>query len=491
MGFAFLDQSPIPCFLNGEAWKGSASYEVRDPHNTSKVLHTVSSITVDDVPKVVETAAKAAKSWRNSSVLERRKIFEKAAALLRAKSAEFAEVEFHETTSSQAWAGVGAGLAADSIEEVAAVATAALRGEIATTDSHQRAYIERCPFGVVLGMAPWNAPVQLGQRACLQPIMAGNAAILKTSEMSPRTHMIIAEIMKEAGLPDGVLTIVHIAPQDAPKVVEALIAAPAVLKINFTGSTRVGSIIAQTAGKYLKPVVLELGGKAPAIVCPDADLEHAANAIKFGAWFHSGQVCMASQSAIVHESIADKFLEIFGAKVPRASGDVNDKEAALRGLFTHASAQRVKEIVDDALSKGAEVAVGERNKVEGNVVQPMLLKGVTEEMRIYREEMFAPVFSILTYKTEEQAIRYANDHEYGLAAAIYTADTANGYKLARQIDSGMVHINGSSIHDAASIPHGGWKASGYGRFNGIEGIREFTQTKVITINDKHSYPAPV
>ncbi|CEQ41633.1 SPOSA6832_03370 [Sporobolomyces salmonicolor] len=503
MGFALLDQSPLPCFVNGEAWKGSASYEVKDPHNTSKVLHTVSSITVDDVPKVVETAAKAAKSWKNvrwlvlrvglfqsgeltwsvdeqSSVLERRKIFEKAAALLRAKRAEFAQVEFHETTSSEGWAGFEASLAADSIEEVAAVATAALRGEIATTDAHQRAYIERCPFGVVLGMAPWNAPLMLGQRACLQPIMAGN------SEISPRTHMIIAEIMKEAGLPDGVLTIIHVSPQDAPKVVEALIAAPAILKINFTGSTRVGSIVAQTAGRYLKPVVLELGGKAPAIVCADADLEHAANAIKFGAWFHSGQICMASQSAIVHESVADKFLEIFGAKVPRASGNPDDKEAALRGLFTHASAQRVKEIVDDALSKGAKVVVGEENKIEGNVVQPMLLKGVTEEMRIYREEMFAPVFSILTFKTEEQAIHYANDHD-----SIYSADTANAYKLARQVDSGMVHINGSSVHDSASMPHGGWKSSGYGRFNGIEGIREFTQTKVITINDKHAYPAPV
>ncbi|GAA6061740.1 hypothetical protein JCM10212_000473 [Sporobolomyces blumeae] len=487
MGFRFLDQSPIPCYLDGKAWTASSSYEVKDPHDPSKALHKVSSITVDDVPKVMQVAAKAAKAWKQTSVVERRKIFEKAAALLREKTGEFAQVEFHETTSTQMWAGFEATLAAESIEEVAAVSTAALRGEIASTGPEQRAYIERCPFGVVLGIAPWNAPLTLGQRACLQPIMAGNAAVLKTSEISPRTHMIIAEIMAEAGLPDGVLSIVHVDPKDAPEVTEALIAAPEVLKVNFTGSTRVGAIVAQTAGKYLKPVTLELGGKAPAIVCEDADLEHAANAIKFGAFFHSGQICMATQTAIVHESVVDRFVEIFAAKVPRAS---NDQGSSMRGLFTQGSAARTKEIVDDALSKGAKVVFGKENEVDGNIVQPMMLRDVTDKMSIYKQEMFSPAFSVLTYKTEDEAIHYANDHDYGLAASIFTADTARGHRLAGRIDAGMVHINGATVHDSAQMPHGGWKQSGFGRFNGIEGIREFTQIKVITINEPHPYPAP-
>ncbi|GAA5968104.1 hypothetical protein JCM3765_005851 [Sporobolomyces pararoseus] len=487
--FKFLDQSPLPCYLEGKAFNGSSTYEVKDPHNPSKVLHKVSSITEADVPKVIEVAQKAQKSWVNTPVTQRRDIFLKAAAIWKERTPEFAKVEFEETTSTQMWAGFECGLAVESIEEVAAVSTAALRGEVATTASHQKAYIERCPFGVVLGMAPWNAPLTLGQRACLQPIMAGNSAILKTSEMSPRTHMIIAEVMAEAGLPEGVLSIVHIAPGDAAKVVEAFIAAPEVRKVNFTGSTRVGSIIAATCGKYIKPVTLELGGKAPAIVCEDADLDHAVNAIKFGAYFHSGQICMATQTAIVHESVADKFADLFSAKHPKAS---NESTSQMRGLFTEASAQRTKEIVEDALKKGAKVVAGEEQPSDenGNIIQPRLLKGITEDMRIYKEEMFSPTFSLITFKTDEEAIKFANDHDYGLAASIFSKNISRAHNMSKHIDAGMVHINGATIHDAASMPHGGWKSSGFGRFNGLEGIREFTQLKVTTINEPHPYPAP-
>jgi len=303
-----------------------------------------------------------------------------------------------------------------------------------------------------------------------------------------RTHLILAEVLAEAGLPDGVLSIVHCSPKDAPKVTEAFIAHREVRKVNFTGSTRVGSIIASLCGKYIKPVVLELGGKAPAIVCEDADLEHAANAIKFGAFFHSGQICMATQTAIVHESVADQFVEIFARKIAKAS---NGEESQMRGLFTEASAQRTKEIVQDALSKGAKVVAGqEQGQEEGNIIQPRLLKGVTEDMRIYKEEMFSPTFSILTFKTDEEAIHIANDNDYGLAASVFTKNESRGFKIAQSIDSGMIHINGATIHDSGAMPHGGWKASGFGRFQGQEGIREFTQTKVITINEPHPYPAP-
>lgn len=187
---------------------------------------------------------------------------------------------------------------------------------------------------------------------------------------------------------------------------------------------------------------------------------------------------MASQTAIVHESVKTKFLELINAHAPNvhASGDAS-KNAPLRGLFTEASAQRVKEIVDDAMSKGAKAAAG-KVQVEGNVVQPLLLDNVTPDMRVYREEMFSPVFSIVTFKTEDEAIQIANDHEYGLAASVFTKNTDAGLRIADGIDAGMVHINGATVHDSAQMPHGGWKKSGFGRFNGIEGIREFTQLKV-------------
>jgi len=374
------------------------------------------------------------------------------------------------------------------LEETAAAASVALRGEICTTDQGQRAYIERTSYGVVFGMAPWDAPLVLGQRACMQPVMAGNAAILKTSEMSPKTQLIIAQVFHEAGLPAGVLNIVHVAPQDAPAVVEKIIAADGVGKVNFTGSTKVGSIVGQTCGKYIKPVVLELGGKAPLIVMPDADLELATSSAVFGGLFHSGQICMATNTVIAHESISQKLFSLIQGRVNNLhASSRSDDGAQLRGLFTEVSAHRVDEIVKDALGKGAKVFAGQV-KVENNVVQPLVVSGVTPSMRIYREELFSPVFSLLTFKDPEEAIKIANDHDYGLAASIYTKDYDAGHKMAREIDAGMVHINGSSVHDSAQVPHGGWKKSGFGRFNGIEGIREFTQTKVITHNDPHPYP---
>ncbi|KAK4046931.1 hypothetical protein OIV83_005722 [Microbotryomycetes sp. JL201] len=482
---SILEQDPVPCFLNDEPWTATGSYKVQDPHDSSKTLHSVASVKVDDVEKVIQVADKAAKQWRKTPIVQRRDIFLKAAKLLRERIPKYAPIEFGETTSSEGWSGFEMTLAAESIEEAAAVATSALRGEIASTGPEQRAFIKRCPYNIVLGISPWNAPCTLAQRSVVQPILAGNAAILKTSEMSPRTHLILAELFKDAGLPAGVLSVVHVDPKDAPAVVEAFIAHPAVGKVNFTGSTRVGSVIAQMCGKHIKPVVLELGGKAPLIVMADADLDHAVNSVMFGGWFHSGQICMATQTVIVHETIADEFTARVAKETERLSAAAQG--APLRGLFTEASAKRVKDIVDDAVSKGAQVAAGKFD-IKGNIVQPIMLDKVNETMKIYREEMFSPVFSIVKFKTEEEAIRIANDHEYGLAASVYTKDIAAGLRLADEIDSGMVHINGSTVHDSAQMPHGGWKRSGFGRFQGVEGIREFTQIKVVTINEPHPYP---
>ncbi|SCV68256.1 BQ2448_377 [Microbotryum intermedium] len=493
--FDLLSQSPVPCYVNGEAFKGSGSYAVKDPHNPSETLHEVSSITIGDVPKVLEAASKSFKAWRNTPVTQRRDIFNKAVELIKEHQGKFAGIEAAETTSAPGWAGFDAFLATDSLAESAAVSTIALRGEIATTEAGKRAFIKRCPYGTVFSMAPWNAPLVLSMRSVANPIIGGNVVILKTSEMSPKSQLTLAQLFHDAGLPAGVLNVIHVDPKDAPAVVEAIIAHDSVGKVNFTGSTRVGSIIAATAGKHIKSVVLELGGKAPAIVCHDADLKTAWNAIAFGGWFHSGQICMATQTVIAHESIADELLQLLNTHKPNVTAA--GEGAPLRGLFTEASAQRVKSIIDDALSKGAKVAVGDA-KVEGNVVQPIILKDVTPEMRklnetrvylIYRTEMFAPVFSLITFKDEKEAIRIANDHEYGLSASIFSQDVNRALSLADEIDSGAVHINGASVADGAAHPHGGWKKSGFGRFNGIEGIREFTQLKTVTINEPHGqYP---
>jgi len=347
-----------------------------------------------EVNEVIDIAAKAFKVWKATSVLERRRIFVKAAALLRERIPEYAAKEFEETTSSQTWSVHEISLAAEGLEEAAASATNALRGEICTTDLAQKAYIERHPFGVVLSMAPWNAPTVLTMRSICNPLMAGNAVIVKTSEISPRSQLALGQIFTDAGLPAGALNIIHITPDDAPRVVELIIAHSAVGKINFTGSTIVGSKIAATAGKHIKPVTLELGGKAPAVVLGDADLQFTSQAIMFGAWFHSGQICMATQSLIVHESIKEDILALIKAHVltVKASKNPQGKEK-LRGVYTWAAAQRVKDCVEDALGKGATIAAGTYS-IDGNVIQPLLLEGVTSDMRIYEEEMFcAGVFA--------------------------------------------------------------------------------------------------
>lgn len=359
--------------------------------------------------------------------------------MLRERTQQYAEIEFKETTSSQGWAGFEITLAAESIEEVAAAATVALRGEIASSAPGQRAYISRCPFGVVFGAAPWNAAVTLGQRACLQPIMAGNTAILKTSEMSPKTHLMIAQVMHDAGLPEGVLNVVHVAPKDAPAVTEAIIAHPAIGKIKWVSGvcarcSRFGLLMTMILS-LMRPQLHRLDSRrihhrsdlrqipqalhdgtrwqgyvvgsdilsacahlllmsltrrltAPAIVLADADLTHASNAIAFGAWFHSGQICMASQTAIVHSSIKTKFLSLLEAYGERLSAASDG--APLRGLFTDASAERVKEIVDEAMGKGARAAAGTKADVKGNVVQPLLLDGVTPDMRECSSHTNAP-----------------------------------------------------------------------------------------------------
>lgn len=370
------------------------------------------------------------------------------------------------------------------LEETASVATA-LKGEIAPSGSHQRAYITREPFGVVLGMAPWNAPVVLGFRAVTFAIMAGNTAILKTSEFSPKTHNIIGEVFKEAGLPDGVLSILHIDPKDAPSVVEGIISNDKVRKVNFTGSTRVGQIIATVCGKYLKPVTLELGGKAPVIVLEDADLDIACDNALWGAWAHSGQVCMSTDRIIAHESIAKQFAEKLTAKLANVKASANG--GPIRGIFSASAAKNYDSLMQDALDKGAKKIAGDLS-VKGNLIQPLVLGDVTPDMRIYKEEIFAPGLIVLTFKSIQEAIDIANSTDYGLATSIYTRDEAKGYAIASEIEAGLVHINGPTIHDEQTMPHGGWKRSGYGRFNGLEGVREFTQTRTITINQLRNAP---
>jgi acyl-CoA reductase-like NAD-dependent aldehyde dehydrogenase len=317
-------------------------------------------------------------------------------------------------------------------------------------------------------------------RAVAMPLACGNTVVLKASENCPRTHHLIGEAFADAGFPAGVVNVVTNAPADAADVVNALIDHHAVKRINFTGSTRVGKLIAERAARHLKPVLLELGGKAPFVVLKDADLDEAVKAAAFGAFMNQGQICMSTERIVVAPEIADAFVEKFAAKARTlVAGDPREAKTPLGSLVGADSADCIRGLMQDAVAKGARIAAG--GEGEGLLMGATVIDSVTPQMRIYAEESFGPVVCVIRAKDEEDAIRIANDTEYGLAAAVFSKDVARAITVAKRIQSGICHINGPTVHDEAQMPFGGVKASGYGRFGGKAGVAEFTDLRWITI----------
>ncbi len=341
------------------------------------------------------------------------------------------------------------------------------------------AFAIRQAVGVILAIAPWNAPIILGVRSVAMPLACGNTVVFKSSERCPRTHALIVEAFREAGLPKGAINLVSNAPADAAQVVEALIAHPQVRRINFTGATRIGRIIAETAGRYLKPVLLELGGKAPLIILDDADIDEAVNAAAFGAFANAGQICMSTEKIVVDNRVADTFLAKFAAKAAALPAGDPRGHVVLGSCITAEAAARVGDLIKDAVAKGAKVLSGGPSTTA--IMQATVVDGVTPAMRLYEEESFGPVVSVIRVNGDEEAIRVANDTEYGLSAAVYSKDIARALKVAKRIELGICHINGPTVHDEAQMPFGGTKASGYGRFGGKAAIDEFTELRWITI----------
>ncbi|KAH7106031.1 aldehyde dehydrogenase [Auriculariales sp. MPI-PUGE-AT-0066] len=482
---SLLSLNPVPNFVDDKPVDTKGTFVLKDPH-TGVYLYDVSASKVADAMAPVEAAARALPAWRATSLMERRNIFLRAAEIFRKRKEELVAIEVCETTSAPMHAGLNHGLALEVLEELAGVATT-IRDEIAPHTPNQSAYITRVPFGVVFAMAPWNAPWVLGMRAVANPIMAGNTCVFKTSEHSPKSHLAIAQIFREAGLPAGVLNVIHVDTKDAAEVVEAVIAHPAVRKVNFTGSTRVGRIVASVCGQNLKPCCLELGGSAPLIVLNDADLDLVVNSVIFGGFLHSGQICMSTNTVIVHQSLAEELGQRLKAHFDQPHVKAAPDSPNLRGLFNEASARRLHDWVSTALQEGANIVAGSLH-VEGNVFQPLVLNNVTKNMQIYGEELFGPVVIIMTFNSDAEALELANGTMYGLSAAVYGQDQARAYSVASLVDAGQVHVNGSTIHDRQQLPHNGTKNSGWGTFNGLDGIREFTQIKVLTINEPTHYP---
>ena len=459
--------------------QGARTFERRNPV-TGEVATTVHAATVADANAACDAAQAAFPAWSGMGPNARRAVLMKAAAELEARAPQFVEAMMGEIGATQGWAGFNLALAAGIVREAAAMTTQ-ITGEIIPSDKPGCiAMAMREPVGVMLGIAPWNAPIILGVRAIAMPLACGNTAVLKASEQCPRTHALIVEAFQAAGLPKGAVQIVTNAPEDAAEIVGALVDHPAVRRINFTGSTHVGKIIARRAAEHLKPVLLELGGKAPLIVLEDADLDEAVKAAAFGAFMNSGQICMSTERIIVVEAVADAFAAKFRDKVASMPcGDPREGKTPLGAVVDQKTVDTVQALIDDALAQGAETLVG--GDANGVLMPAHVIDKVTPAMKLFRDESFGPVVGIIRARDEAHAIALANDTAYGLSSAVFTRDTARGLRVARQIQSGICHINGPTVHDEAQMPFGGTKASGYGRFGGKAGIDSFTELRWITI----------
>jgi benzaldehyde dehydrogenase (NAD) len=476
----------VKLLINGNAVPatGGKVFERRNPIS-GQVVTRAAAASPQDADLAVAAASAAFPKWSALGPNDRRTQLLAAAQRLLEAGPELMRLMIEETGAAKPWAEFNLRLACGMLRDAAAMTTQ-MTGEVIASDRPGvLSMAVREPHGVVLSIAPWNAPLVLCVRALAMPLACGNAVVLKASELCPATHCKIGEVVG-AGLPPGTLNVLTHAAEDAPALVSALIAHPAVRHINFTGSSGVGRIIAEQAGRHLKPALLELGGKSPLIVLDDADLDEAVNAAAFGAFMNSGQICMATEKIIVHEAVADEFARRLAKKAASLpAGDPGKKPVVLGSLVSTQAVDKTEALIADAVAKGAKRLSGGWR--EGSMMDATILDHVTPAMRIYTEETFGPAVPIVRAKDEDEAVRIANDTDYGLSAAVFTQDIARGLRIARRIESGICHINGPTIQDEAQVPFGGVKASGIGRFGGRYGVEAFSQLRWLSIETQHQH----
>jgi acyl-CoA reductase-like NAD-dependent aldehyde dehydrogenase len=395
-----------------------------------------------------------------------------------------------ETGSIRGWGAFNVGLAGGMLREAAGLTTAPV-GEVLTTSTPGSMSLAlRQPAGVVAAFAPWNAPVILGVRSVAVALAVGNTVVMKPSEEAPLSAaLLLADVLGEAGIPDGVVNVITNAPPDAATIAEALISDPRVRRVNFTGSTRVGRIIAQTAALHLKPAVLELGGKNALVILSDADVDYAVDAVSFGAYMNSGQICMSTDRVIVDRSLAAEFTQRLAAKASGLpSGDPRLPTTLIGPLINPQAARRVSSLVGRAAAEGARVLAG-GGEPDGALYPASVLSDVRPGHEIWSEEIFGPVCTVTEVDGIEAAIDAANDSVYGLTAGVITEDLKSGLEVARRVRTGIVHVNDQTVDDEPQAPFGGVGDSGYGRFGGKAGIDAFTDLRWVTLQQgKKGFP---
>jgi aldehyde dehydrogenase (NAD+) len=469
-------------YIDGE-WVeacGGQTYADLNPYSGA-VYAEVARATREDAARAIDAAAAALPAWAATPPSQRRLLFLKAADILEHRRGDFADALMDETGAAFAFATFQLSFTPNLLREAASAAYSAT-GEVLPADLPDAFFMTvRRPAGVVAAFAPWNAPLILSLRAVALPIAYGNTVVLKPSEESPVVGgTLLAEVFEEAGLPKGVLNVITHAKADAVAIGDELIANPKTARISFTGSTEVGRIIAEKAGRHLKRCVLELGGKDPLIVLRDADIEYAASAAAFGSFVHQGQICMSTERIIIERPVAEEFTARLVEKARLYKvGNPRDQSNMMGPLINQAALDKVHAHVEEAVSQGAQVLTGGR--YENLCYEPTVITGVRPGMRIFSEQTFGPVAPIIAVEDADEALRVANTSVYGLSSGIFTADFARALTIAEELQTGMVHINDQTVNDEPQVPFGGVKGSGWGRMGSKAALEEFTELRWISI----------
>jgi len=447
-----------------------------DPGRAYELIGEVEITSLDDVKKAVASSRKAFKVWGQLLLDERILYLQKLVDVYTKRSDDVAEIQTKEVGKpiSQSRNDVKGDI--ERLKHMIEIAPKFLKPEIVDESDEQINTVYFEPYGVIAAIAPWNYPVSNFFISTVQALLAGNTIVFKHSEECPLSSKIIDEMFKEAGFPEGVLTIIYGDGEVGKMLVDQNID-----MIHFTGSTHVGEYLYELAGKKFIPAILEMGGSSPGIIFEDADLEKAVGSVCEERYKNCGQVCCALKRLLVHKDIYENVVEQVVEKVKGMTvGDPMNESTFVGSLAAERQLILLEEQVKDAVDKGAHVLVGGHRPVglEGAYYEPTVLSNISKDMRVYSEEVFGPVLTIVQFETEEEAIEIANDTVFGLSAFIYTEDPERADRVAKQLEAGNVSINGADYFSANS-PLGGYKKSGMGSNDGKFGFYQVTQMKTV------------
>ncbi|TVX94110.1 aldehyde dehydrogenase family protein [Paenibacillus agilis] len=474
-------------YISGEWREGNSvtTYDNKNPYN-DEIVAQIKLASKEDIDEAYVSAEKAQLAWEKVSAFEKADIMENAVSIMKARREEICEIIIKETGSTYAKANVELDFCIAITREAASFPMRMGAEMVPSLVPGKENRVYRRPVGVVGVISPFNFPMYLSIRSVAPALATGNGVVLKPDEQTAISGgLMVAKIFEEAGVPKGLLNVVV---ASISEIGDSITENPIPRVISFTGSTPAGLHIAQICSRTMKKAALELGGNNPLLVLEDADVDRAVKSAVYGKFFHSGQICMAINRIIVHESIYETFLDKFVEAAKKLKvGDPSDHENVIGPVINRRAVERITATIEEAKKEGATVVL--EGKVEGNTISPYILTSVTNDVATARSEMFGPVATVIPFKTEQEGIDIANDTPYGLSAAVYAGSIEKGVEVAKQIVSGMVHVNDQSVHDEPLIAFGGEKKSGLGRFGGKWSLEEFTTMQWIsTQNTTREYP---